>query len=84
MEGSGELNSVVRTRRQAAEELFVSGEGSGMGLGSGLGSGVILGESGSGIDGVDPSKMEAEEEMNAVDAKIGLLQAENVLPVTSN
>lgn len=85
MEGSGEPDDLVRTRRQApAEELLLSSEGSGMGsgLGSGLGSGIILSESGSGIDGMDPSKMEVDEEMSVVDTKNGLLQAENVLPVT--
>ena len=87
MEGSGDLDSFIRTRRQAsAEELILPGEGSGMGsgVGSGLGSGIILSESGSGIDGVDPAKMEAEEELSVVDTKNGLLQAENVLPVTGS
>lgn len=88
-EGSGSLDSETfsaRRRRQIAEELILSGEGSGSGsgLGSGLGSGIILSESGSGIDGVDPTKLESEEEMNIIETKNGLLQAENVLPVTSN
>lgn len=76
---------VGRVRRQAvAEELLLSSEGSGSGVGSGLGSGIILSESGSGIDGIDPAKMEAEEGMSVVESKSGLLQAENILPVTSN
>lgn len=85
MEGSGDMEGFVRVRREApaAEELLLSNEGSGSGGGLGLGSGVILSESGSGIDGMDPSKLEAEEEMSVVDNKNVLLQAENVLPVTS-
>lgn len=85
MEGSGDPGELVRTRRQASAEELILPEGSGMssGQGSGLGSGIILGESGSGIDGMDPSKMEVEEEMSVVDTKNTLLQAENVLPVTS-
>lgn len=86
MEGSSEPDGLIRRRRQApAEELLLSGEGSGSGmmsgLGSGLGSGIILGESGSGIDGMDP-ELEVEEEMNVIETKNGLLQAENVLLVT--
>jgi hypothetical protein len=87
--GSDEIaTSSRRRRRQAeAEELLIPGDGgSGMGSGigsSGLGSGMILGESGSGLDGIDPSKMEAEEEMSTTD-KTGLLQSENVLPVSTS
>lgn len=83
-EGSGAPENLIRVRRQApAEELLISNEGSGMssGLGSGLGSGIILGESGSGIDGMDLAKLE-DDEMSVVESKSGLLQAENVLPVT--
>lgn len=86
MEGSGDMEGFVRVRREApaAEELLLSNEGSGSsGASSGLGSGFILGGSGSGLDPIDPSKLEAEEEMSVVDSKNVLLQAENVLPVTS-
>lgn len=85
--GSGESEEIgKRLRRQAAaEELLVPTESSGMGgVGSGLGSGMILGESGSGLDGMDPSKMEAEEEMNVTESKSDLLQAENALPVSTS
>jgi len=88
--GSGdEMGTSSRRRRQAeAEELLIpagdGGSGMGSGVGSsGLGSGMILGESGSGLDGVDPSKMEAEEEISTTD-KTGLLQSENVLPVSTS
>ena len=86
MEGSSEPEGLERRRRQApAEELLLSNEGSGSGMGSntgsGLGSGIILGESGSGIDGMDSSELEVEEEMSVIDTKNGLLQSENVLPV---
>ena len=77
-----------RRKRQAAEELLIAGdEGSGMGSGlgsSGLGSGIMLSESGSGIDAMDPAKIEGEEEMNVTDTKTGLLQAENVIPVSTS
>lgn len=77
-----------RRRRQAAaaEEMILPAagdEGSGSGTGSGLGSGFILGESGSGIDGMDPAKME-EEELNTTDSKSGLLKKEDVLPVSTS
>ena len=81
-----EMATSSRRRRQAeAEELLIPGDtGSGLGVGSsGLGSGMILGESGSGLDGIDPSKMEAEEEISTTD-KTGLLQSENVLPVSTS
>ncbi len=85
MEGSGDPGELVRTRRQASAEELILPEGSGMssGQGSGLGNGVVLSGSGSGLDGMDPSNMEVEEELSVVDTKSGLLQAENVLPVTS-
>ena len=86
--GSGEAEEIgKRLRRQAAaEELLVPSEGSSMGsgVGSGLGSGMILGESGSGLDGMDPSKMEAEEEISVTESKTDLLQAENALPVSTS
>jgi hypothetical protein len=50
-------------------------------MGSGLGSGIILGESGSGIDGMDSSELEVEEEMSVIETKNGHLQSENFLPV---
>ncbi|XP_046445127.1 papilin-like isoform X2 [Daphnia pulex] len=88
MEGSSEPEGLVRKRRRRqapAEELLLSNEGSGSGMGSsmgsGLGSGIILGESGSGIDGMDSSELEVEEEMSVIETKNGLLQSENVLPV---
>ena len=74
-----------RRRRQAAEEIILGGgeDGSGgSGTGSGLGSGIILGESGSGIDGMDPAKMD-EEELNTTDSKSGLLKKDDVLPVST-
>jgi hypothetical protein len=82
--GSNEIATSSGRRHQAeAEELLIPGDdGSGMSSGigsSGLGSGMILGESGSGLDGIDPSKMESEEELSTTD-KTGLLQSENVLP----
>jgi hypothetical protein len=88
MEGSSDPEAMPRRRRRQAlaEELLLSNEGSGSGMGltpgSGLGSGIILGESGSGIDGMDSSELEVEEEMSVIDTKNGLLQSENVLPVT--
>lgn len=82
MEGSEITGEITRRRRQAEVTLEEgSGMGSGIasGMGSGLGSGIILGESGSGIDGIDS---EVDEEL-VTEAKSGLLTADNVIPVTS-